>query len=993
MSGTRQVSTNMAFKDLSGASQARSGRRAKLWKVKKLEEKLEKSDREKETTGDRRKRSIRHIGGGGGGGGRERRREKTFTNINTNSNDNNNNNNNNNNSNSNSNNNITATTNSDNTINKEWSQAEEGQKQYKRRRRRKSENDLQDTDTFSSGTSIYVPAAAGRVGALLARARRALSERRQRSVSQGPQRALSSSSHEISLDEPPSDGTLVYSRAGRSGGVAAAWVTPSPCPDAPSGPSVRRRGSLDSLGYPASAASTSLGMGSASSLDQTMTRSLGSRGSLCDEAADECDNINVVVRCRPLNEKEKHRCDEMCLQFPGEGQAWVNMDNMNGQAVQKPKVFTYNVVFEPEATQEDVLAHSGVKRLLDMAIDGFSCTVFCYGQTGSGKTHTLTGPPHLFDNGTSMFSESHGLIFRSFVYLFNQLQNRDDMEFTLTASYLEIYNEKVIDLLNIGTNTKPLQVRWSKKKRGFFVENLFEIECSELDDLLAVLEEGLRNRAVASHNMNEYSSRSHTILTVNITSEQKADDGVYLTKNGKINFVDLAGSEMTKKTNSEGKTLEEANNINKSLMVLGTCIAALSDHRKKDGHIPYRDSKLTKLLADSLAGNGVTLMIACVSPAKSNISETLNTLRYASRAKRIRTKPLIIMDPKEKVILSLQREVSLLREENAHLKMLIDLGENGVPQEGPQQLNGHLAAEANGIDSAEHVAAVGGRPAPGMISRQGSFRIDKDKLETLDNQELVKLVQQYMASYSNIRRENKELQQVSAALVKDQELVCRENERLLRKLEDVNRKVANTEPSAQNEKLDDNVCRRSPIIPAQPAVNGEDLLNASLSGSSFYRSGGTPGSFISRSLPSSSSSSSQVWINPLNETQGKNTGSAPSSSGNGEGGGRPHHLPESINKELEKRRIGKSLTDLTGTGGHGKSSGGRRNSWDERNERKNPVKSKSISPGMANGRSGGRGKTRSKSVPRPKGRRRGDVPGRAPAPRETDHRPPGMRSS
>ncbi|XP_063883475.1 kinesin-like protein KIF3A isoform X6 [Scylla paramamosain] len=696
--------------------------------------------------------------------------------------------------------------------------------------------------------------------------------------------------------------------------------------------------------------SSSEGMGSASSLDQTMTRSLGSRGSLCDEGADECDNINVVVRCRPLNEKEKQRCDEMCLRFPGEGQAWVNMDNMNGQAVQKPKVFTYNVVFEPEATQEDVLAHSGVKRLLDMAIDGFSCTVFCYGQTGSGKTHTLTGPPHLFDNGTSMFSESHGLIFRSFVYLFNQIQNRDDMEFTLTASYLEIYNEKVIDLLNIGTNTKPLQVRWSKKKRGFFVENLFEIECSELDDLLAVLEEGLRNRAVASHNMNEYSSRSHTILTVNITSEQKADDGVYLTKNGKINFVDLAGSEMTKKTNSEGKTLEEANNINKSLMVLGTCIAALSDHRRKDGHIPYRDSKLTKLLADSLAGNGVTLMIACVSPAKSNISETLNTLRYASRAKRIRTKPLIIMDPKEKVILSLQREVSLLREENAHLKMLIDLGENGVPQEGPQQLNGHLAAEANGVDLAEHVAAVGGRPVPGIMSRQGSFRIDKDKLETLDNQELVKLVQQYMASYSNIRRENKELQQVSAALVKDQELVCRENERLLRKLEDVNRKVANTEPSAQNERLDDNVCRRSPIIPAQPAVNGEDLLNASLSGSIFYRSGGTPGSFISRSLPSSSSSSSQVWVNPLNETQGKNAGSAPSSSGTGEGGGRSHHLPESINKELEKRRIGKSLTDLTGTGGPGKSSGGRRNSWDERNERKNPVKSKSISPGMANGR-------------------------------------------
>lgn len=517
-----------------------------------------------------------------------------------------------------------------------------------------------------------------------------------------------------------------------------------------------------------------------------MTRSLGSRGSLCDEAVDECDNINVVVRCRPINDKEIKRGDENNLVFPGEGQVWVNMDGLNGQGAQKPKVFTYNVVFEPEATQEDIFDHSGIKRLLDMAVEGFSCTTFCYGQTGSGKTHTLTGPPHLFEKGPHLFSEEHGLIFRSFVYLFSQLQNRDDQEFTLTASYLEIYNEKVIDLLNIGTNQKPLQVRWSKKKRGFFVENLFEIECAELDDLLAVLEEGLRNRAIASHNMNEYSSRSHTILTVNITSEKKADDGVYITRNGKINFVDLAGSEMTKKTNSEGKTLEEANNINKSLMVLGTCIAALSDSRKRDGHIPYRDSNLTKLLADSLAGSGVTLMIACASPVRSNVSETINTFRYASRAKRIRTKPLIIMDPKEKVILSLQREVSLLREENAHLKMLLDLADvqEGNQGEGLPKLD--RAKITNGLDTAAMVEEDGARmEPPPMPSRQGSFRVDKDKLTTLNNQELINLVQHYMAEHETVRKENKELEDAMATLVRDQDLVCKENERLLKKLQEL----------------------------------------------------------------------------------------------------------------------------------------------------------------------------------------------------------------
>lgn len=127
----------------------------------------------------------------------------------------------------------------------------------------------------------------------------------------------------------------------------------------------------------------------------------------------------------------------------------------------------------------------------------------------------------------------------------------------------------MIDLLNPGSSRKPLLVRWSKKTRGFFVENLFTVECEQLDDLVAVLEEGVRNRSVGRHQMNDHSSRSHTILTVHVLSEHPAENGVFIGKHGKIHFVDLAGSEMTKKTMSEGKTLEEANNINKSLMVLG----------------------------------------------------------------------------------------------------------------------------------------------------------------------------------------------------------------------------------------------------------------------------------------------------------------------------------------------------------------------------------------------------------------------------------------
>uniref|UniRef100_A0A1B0C8F4 Tetratricopeptide repeat protein 30 homolog n=2 Tax=Lutzomyia longipalpis TaxID=7200 RepID=A0A1B0C8F4_LUTLO len=409
-----------------------------------------------------------------------------------------------------------------------------------------------------------------------------------------------------------------------------------------------------------------------------------------------------------------------------------------------------------------------------MAVEGFSCTAFCYGQTTSGKTHTLTGPPDLFLRRPDPTDERHGLIFRSFVYLFQLLREKKDTNFVLKASFLEIYNEKVIDLLNPGTARKPLAVRWSKKSRGFFVENLFTVDCEQLDDLLAVLEEGMRNRSVGSHSMNEHSSRSHTILTVYITSEQQAERGVFLSKQGKLNFVDLAGSEMTKKTNSEGKTLEEANNINKSLMVLGYCISSLSDAKKKHGHIPYRDSKLTKLLADSLAGNGVALMIACISPARSNLSETLSTLRYAARAKKIRTKPLIVMDPREAMILSLKREIDTLQQENEHLRTALYV----ETEKKFDSKSGSSSASANSTSVS----------APIM-------NLDEKQVTELDGAQLVELVKLYMLENQSLRTENSELYTVRDMVLRDQEIVCRENERLLKKLEDVNSENLHQEES------------------------------------------------------------------------------------------------------------------------------------------------------------------------------------------------------
>ncbi|KAJ2949321.1 hypothetical protein O0L34_g6274 [Tuta absoluta] len=503
--------------------------------------------------------------------------------------------------------------------------------------------------------------------------------------------------------------------------------------------------------------------GSGSSRAASLDRS--TRGSSTTLNAKE-DNINVVVRVRPLSDAERGRGEREMLEFPGKGQVIVH----GGTPGQKAKVFSYNVVFEPAATQEDVLEYSGIKRLLEMAVEGFSCTAFCYGQTGSGKTHTLTGPPGLVENGTSPYAADHGLVVRSFVYLFRLINERPDCHFILKASFLEIYNEKVIDLLNPGSARKPLQVRWSKESRSFYVENLFTVDCEELDDLFAVLEEGMKNRAVGAHAMNAHSSRSHTLLCVRVRRDLRTTGDVTCSTHGKINFVDLAGSEMTKRTNSTGKTLEEANNINRSLMVLGYCIAQLSDGKKK-GHIPYRDSKLTKLLADSLAGNGVTLMIACIAPTRSNLSETINTLRYAARAKKIKTKPIVKMDARDALILSLKREVEALQAENQHLRTAL-----------------HMQTDLN-IDTYNP-------------RKHTPTQVPANKLHQLPQSELVELVQLHMEENSALRRENSELFGVRDQLLRDQELLSRENERLLKKLEDVN-----------------SVCIRSPIIPARPAYS------------------------------------------------------------------------------------------------------------------------------------------------------------------------------
>ncbi|XP_062588016.1 kinesin-like protein KIF12 isoform X3 [Saccostrea cucullata] len=472
------------------------------------------------------------------------------------------------------------------------------------------------------------------------------------------------------------------------------------------------------------------------------------------------DHINVVLRVRPLNSQEQTRNDTFCASFHGGGR--LEIQNFN-----QPKQFGYNVVFEPEATQEDVFENSGMKKLIDMALNGYACTALAFGQTGSGKTHTMTGPPQQFEGGKHPDPDMVGLMQRSFAYLLKQAEGVSGNK-VIRASYLEIYNEQVIDLLN-PNQKRYLMVRWSKNK-GFYVENLFVAECECVDDLMAVLEEGMRNRQTGSHGLNEFSSRSHSMLTLTIDTEQQDpdDENLYLTKRGKLTFVDLAGSEKVKDSESSDQMLKESNNINRSLLVLGNCISSLGDPKRRQGHIPYRDSKLTKLLADSLGGNGVTLMIACVTPSSHHVHETINTLRYASRAKKIKTKPIVKMDPREKLILSLKREIKILRNENIYLRQQLEF---------PAKPKGELQ-KSNDEKFMKFLKNQGKESNDPKTNSKGGTEAG-----------LYEMLQEYMIENEALRSENSEMHQAKDRVKREQQLLYRENEKLLKQIEQLQREI------------------------------------------------------------------------------------------------------------------------------------------------------------------------------------------------------------
>ncbi|XP_029396227.1 kinesin-like protein KIF12 isoform X2 [Mus pahari] len=377
--------------------------------------------------------------------------------------------------------------------------------------------------------------------------------------------------------------------------------------------------------------------------------------------------IQVVLRVRPMSTVELRRGEQSALHCSGTRTLQVSPPG-GGPDV----AFRFGAVLDGARTQEDVFRACGVKRLGELALRGFSCTVFTFGQTGSGKTYTLTGPPPQGE-GVPVHPSLAGIMQRTFTWLLDRVQHLDS-PVTLRASYLEIYNEQVWDLLSLGS-PRPLPVRWTKA-RGFYVEQLRVVEFGSLEALMELLQMGLSRRRSSSHTLNQASSRSHALLTLHIsrpTSQQVPPvDLGEPPVGGKLCFVDLAGSEKVAATGSRGQLMLEANSINRSLLALGHCISLLLDPQRKQSHIPFRDSKLTKLLADSLGGRGVTLMVACVSPSAQCLPETLSTLRYASRAQRITTRPQGPKSPGVKPPQQAEAELLRLQEENRHLRLQLD---------------------------------------------------------------------------------------------------------------------------------------------------------------------------------------------------------------------------------------------------------------------------------------------------------------------------------
>lgn len=370
-------------------------------------------------------------------------------------------------------------------------------------------------------------------------------------------------------------------------------------------------------------------------------------------------NVQVLIRIRPINAAEstangQRRC---LVQDSSKTLSWTGHPDT---------MFTFDHVACETISQEKLFGVVGLP-MVENCMSGYNGCLFAYGQTGSGKTYTMMGELSKLDNE---LSKDSGLTPRIFEYLFARIKEEeerrreDKLKYICKCSFLEIYNEQITDLLEPSSTN--LQIREDIKK-GVYVENLMECYVSSVKDVMMLLLQGVANRKMAATNMNSESSRSHSVFTCVIESRWERDSMTHL-RFGRLNLVDLAGSERQKSSGAEGERLKEAANINRSLSTLGLVIMTLVDVANgKNRHVPYRDSRLTFLLQDSLGGNSKTTIVANVSPSICSSSETLSTLKFAQRAKLIQNNAKVNEDASGDVM-SLQRQIEDLKDQLTCLK-------------------------------------------------------------------------------------------------------------------------------------------------------------------------------------------------------------------------------------------------------------------------------------------------------------------------------------
>ncbi|XP_053875037.1 kinesin-like protein KIF21A isoform X8 [Malaclemys terrapin pileata] len=417
-------------------------------------------------------------------------------------------------------------------------------------------------------------------------------------------------------------------------------------------------------------------------------------------AGQDESSVRVAVRIRPQLAKEKIEGCHICTSVtPGEPQVFLGKD----------KAFTFDYVFNIDSQQEEIYDQC-VEKLIEGCFEGYNATVFAYGQTGAGKTYTMgTG----FD--VNITEEEQGIISRAVKHLFKCIEEKKQAaikqelptpEFKVNAQFLELYNEEVLDLFDttrdIDAKNKKSNIKIHEDSTGgIYTVGVTTRTVNGEAEMIQCLKLGALSRTTASTQMNVQSSRSHAIFTIhvcqtrvcsaidtdNVTDNkiisESSQTNEFETLTAKFHFVDLAGSERLKRTGATGERAKEGISINCGLLALGNVISALGDRSKKATHVPYRDSKLTRLLQDSLGGNSQTVMIACVSPSDRDFMETLNTLKYANRARNIKNKVMVNQDRASQQINGLRSEIARLQMELMEYKT----GKRIIDEEGIESVN------------------------------------------------------------------------------------------------------------------------------------------------------------------------------------------------------------------------------------------------------------------------------------------------------------------